>query len=375
MLVGMTSGATTVWKPLSGTSSCTGCCSGGFCCCCWSMNTIAVSTLTEVSLCPALSVAYTAAAMITVWTVSETNPTLNAFLRFFFRFDSIRTSNTANPPVPGGYVILHFPPGPLVEPALQNDDSQVRGWGRRPSAVVLPPHLSGLLAVPLLSEPQDTCLSGGHDRKVDRQAHQRPHRPPVHARRAEQRVEHVVTRRGIEPLIRAGDDRDGAGLGTTQGVDDDLDQRHAPEPTLSGFLGRARQYRTPLRHPSGEIRRQVLIDRRQADRHVRGYVNDGRSRCPARARRRRLYGAIRPALPGDENGKGRSTRGGVRSHRAQHRCSDQRHVRTEGNGPAARESPACTRVRDSMSVSNMRSPPDEAVSRTLSTEVCAVMGG
>src|SRR3989441_4597751 len=160
MLVGMTSGATTVWKPLSGTSSCTGCCSGGFCCCCGSMNTIAVSTLPEVSLCPALSVAYTAAAMITVWTVSETNPTLNDFLRFFFRFDSIRTSNTANPPVPSGYVILHFPPGPLVEPALQNDDSQVRRWGRRPSAVVLPPHLSGLLAVPRLSEPQDNVPIG-----------------------------------------------------------------------------------------------------------------------------------------------------------------------------------------------------------------------
>src|SRR2546425_227867 len=232
MLVGMTSGATTVWKPLSGTSSCTGCCSGGFCCCCWSMNTIAVSTLTEVSLCPALSVAYTAAAMITVWTVSETNPTLNDFLRFFFRFDSIRTSNTANPPVPGGYVILHFPPGPLVEPALQNDDSQVRRWGRRPSAVVLPPHLSGLLAVPRLSEPQDTCLSGRHDRKVDRQAHQHPHRPPVHARRAEQRVEHVVTRRSGELTIRAGDDHDRAGLRTTGRVDNDLhnDAARAPRP-------------------------------------------------------------------------------------------------------------------------------------------------
>src|SRR5438445_4997517 len=148
MFVGMTSGATTVWKPLSGTSSCTGCCSGGFCCCCWSINTIAVSTLTDVSLCPALSVAYTAAAMSTVWTDRETAPTLHAFLRSFFRFDSIRTSNTANPPVPGEYVILHFPPGPLVEPALQNDDSEVRGRDRRPTPVVLPQHPSGLLAAP-----------------------------------------------------------------------------------------------------------------------------------------------------------------------------------------------------------------------------------
>src|SRR2546426_3092110 len=32
-----------------------------------------------------------------------------------------------HPPVPGTYVILHFRLGPLVERALQNDDSRVRG--------------------------------------------------------------------------------------------------------------------------------------------------------------------------------------------------------------------------------------------------------
>src|SRR3989454_12626292 len=35
------------------------------------------------------------------------------------------------PPVPGTYVILHFRLGPLVERALQNDDSRVRGRRRR----------------------------------------------------------------------------------------------------------------------------------------------------------------------------------------------------------------------------------------------------
>src|SRR5437867_10618718 len=73
MFVGITSGATTVWNPLSGTSSCTGCCSGGFSCFGWSMNTIAVSTLTLLSASPALNVAYTAPARRTTRSEEHTS--------------------------------------------------------------------------------------------------------------------------------------------------------------------------------------------------------------------------------------------------------------------------------------------------------------
>src|SRR5437016_3717551 len=120
MFVGITSGATTVWNPLSGTSSCTGCCSGGFSCFGWSMNTIAVSTLTLLSASPALNVAYTAPA-----------PTPNTRLLFFLRLDSMRLSNTGfRPPVHDQVTPYEIPPiglRPLVECPLQNDDSRVRG--------------------------------------------------------------------------------------------------------------------------------------------------------------------------------------------------------------------------------------------------------
>src|ERR1041385_5129829 len=113
MFVGITSGATTVWNPLSGTSSCTGCCSGGFSCLGWSMNTIAVSTLTLLSAAP----------------------TPNTRLLFFLRLDSMRLSNTGfRPPVHDQVTPYEIPPigpRPLVEPPLQNDDSRVRGLHRQ----------------------------------------------------------------------------------------------------------------------------------------------------------------------------------------------------------------------------------------------------
>src|SRR6266511_6080792 len=62
--------------------------------------------------------------------VSDTKPTPNSFLRFDFFFDSIRLSNTASrPPVHDGWLRNEIPPmspTPLVERALQNDDSGVR---------------------------------------------------------------------------------------------------------------------------------------------------------------------------------------------------------------------------------------------------------
>src|SRR5207249_11642490 len=93
MLVGMSVGATTVWKPLSCMSSCGGGGWSGFCSC-WFRNTICVSTFVDVSPGPAVSVATTAPVTITVWSTSEIMPTPKIFFFWLFCLDSIRTSNT-----------------------------------------------------------------------------------------------------------------------------------------------------------------------------------------------------------------------------------------------------------------------------------------
>src|SRR6266702_4725731 len=102
MLVGMSVGDTTVWKPLSCMSSCGGGGWSGFCSC-WFRNTICVSTFVDVSLGPAVSVATTAPVTITVWSSSETMPTPKIFFFWLFCLDSIRTSNTGCASRASGY--------------------------------------------------------------------------------------------------------------------------------------------------------------------------------------------------------------------------------------------------------------------------------
>src|SRR5438046_8722494 len=77
----------------------------------------------------ALRVAYTAPAITTVCTTSDTAPTPKTRLLLFLRLDSMRLSNTGcRPPVPVEVTAYEIPPiglRPLVEPPFKNDDSRV----------------------------------------------------------------------------------------------------------------------------------------------------------------------------------------------------------------------------------------------------------
>src|SRR5260370_23966095 len=72
-VVGITVGTTTVWKPLSGSTSCTFGSSGVFCS--GASSTTVVSIFTAVSAGRAAMVAYTAPAISTAWSASDVAPT------------------------------------------------------------------------------------------------------------------------------------------------------------------------------------------------------------------------------------------------------------------------------------------------------------
>src|SRR5438067_11013982 len=249
MFVGITSGATTVWNPLSGTSSCTGCCSGGFSCFGWSTNTIAVSTLTLLSASPALSVAYTAPAITTVCTTSDTAPTPKTRLLLFLRLDSMRLSNTGcRPPVPVEVTAYEIPPiglRPLVEPPLQNDDSRVR---RRRHLRRVRRH--GIRTRTARPGTRPGPSASRREGESNRQAHQHAYRPAARAPRPEQRAEHVSPRGRLEAGVRAFEHQR-ARLGPAERVDHDLDHHGSRNPAAP----------QPLRlceRPTGEHRRRLL---------------------------------------------------------------------------------------------------------------------
>src|SRR6266850_627599 len=125
MFVGMSVGATTVWKPLSCGMSSTGGCSSGFFCS-WFRNTIVVSTTGPVEAWPAVSVAMTASTTTSECPTRDTKPSPKAFFVSALRLDSIRVSNTPQPPRLVAYVIVRPTANPLVGRRLQNDDSRVR---------------------------------------------------------------------------------------------------------------------------------------------------------------------------------------------------------------------------------------------------------
>src|SRR5438270_615949 len=222
MLVGITSGATTVWNPFSGTSSWTGCCSGGFSCFGWSTNTSAVSTLTELSVWPAFKVAYTAAAITTVCAIKETAFRPNVRLRFLVRLDSIKWSNTScRPPARAVslYEIAANTVRPLVQRALQYDDNRA-SLRRRCSS----------------SQPAPASSRRPPQREIDRQADEDAHGAAPHPPGPESGFPHIGEGRGVESPVGALDNRNRP-LGPTQGIDDDLENHATADAGGSEQLG------------------------------------------------------------------------------------------------------------------------------------------
>ncbi len=127
----MSVGATTVWNPLSCGMSSTGGCSSGAFFSSWFRKTIVVSIGASVAARPAVSVAMTASSTRMLCPTSDTKPSPKAFFLSAFRLDSIRFSNTTEPPELVGYVIVRRTANPLVGRRLQNDDSAV--MFRRPA--------------------------------------------------------------------------------------------------------------------------------------------------------------------------------------------------------------------------------------------------
>src|SRR5207237_5293551 len=95
--VGSWVGTVTVWNPLRGSTSSAGGGAAGCRCACVS-STTDVSMRTTVSAGRAESVAYTAAAMTTAWSVSDVAPTPSSVLVLVRRFVSY-SLNSIRPPV------------------------------------------------------------------------------------------------------------------------------------------------------------------------------------------------------------------------------------------------------------------------------------